>query len=106
MIYPDVVHSESARPSWQNALFDLAFLLYGSLLLIPFRWLKQAFLFPFALLVFALGILWAAYVGLTGLVGLVQGRKSWLILPVSVIFMMLTLLAPAALIGRQSDSVK
>jgi uncharacterized membrane protein YhaH (DUF805 family) len=98
---PDIAHSESQRPTWQNTLLDVAFLLYGLLLLVPYRWLRQPFLFPIALLVFALGILWAVYVGISGFVGLVQGRKSWLILPVSIIFVVLAMAAPTALMMRR-----
>ncbi len=101
MLYPDIVHSESSRPSWQSYLFDVALLLYGSLLLVPFRWLKQPLVFPFAMLVFVLGVLWAAYAGLSGLAGLAQGRKSWLILPAAAIFVVLAMIAPAALMVRR-----
>ena len=107
LLYPDVVHSEPSRPSWQNVFLDVAFLLYGSLLLMPFRRLRQSPLFQGALLVFTLGVLWAAYAGLSGLVGLAQGRKGWLILPASAIFVVLALIAPAALLMRRRlDVVK
>jgi hypothetical protein len=107
LLYPDVVHSESSRPSWQNVFLDVALLLYGSLLLVPFRWLRQSPLFPVALLVFTLGVLWAVYAGLSDLVGLAQGRKSWLLLPASAIFVVLALIAPAALLmWRRIDVVK
>ena len=101
LLYSDVVYSEPSRPSWQNVLLSVAFLLYGSLLLVPFRWLRQPPLFPVALLVFSLGGLWAAYAGLSGLVGLAQGRKSWLMLPASAIFVVLALIAPLALLMRR-----
>jgi len=105
MLYPDIVHSESSRPSWHSYLFDVALLLYGLLLLVPFRWLKRPLVFPFAMLVFALGVLWAAYASLSGLAGLAQGRKSWLILPASAIFVVLAMIAPAALMVRRRFDV-
>ena len=103
--YADIIHTESPRPSWQIYLFNLALLLYGSLLLIPFRWLKRPPVFPFAMLVFALGVLWAAYAGISSLVGLAQGRKSWLILPAATIFVVLAIIAPAALVVRRRFNI-
>ena len=100
-VFPDIAHSESQRPPWENNALDVAFLLYGLLLLVPYRWLMQPLLFAVVLLVFTLGAMWTVYVGLTGLVGLVQGSKSWVILPVSIIFVLLAMSAPAALVVRR-----
>lgn len=100
-LYPDIVHSESRRPVWQNTLLNAAFLLYGLLLLVPYRRLTQSFMFPVALFVFALGVLWAAYACVSGLAGLVQGRKGWLILPLSGLFVALAVGAPVALMMRR-----
>ena len=101
LLSPDIIHSESTRPSWQNTLLDVALLLYGLLLLVPYRWLRRRGIFPFALLIFAVGVLWAVYVSFSGLIGLAQGRKSWVVLPVSAIFVALALIAPVALMMRK-----
>jgi hypothetical protein len=101
LLSPDVVHSESPRPFWQNALLDVAFLVYGLLLLVPYRCLRRQVIFPVALHIFAIGVLWAAYISLSSLMDLAQGRKSWLILPVSIIFVALTLIAPIVLMMRK-----
>jgi hypothetical protein len=101
LLYPDIVHEETQRLGWQNRLLDVAFLFYGLSLLAPYRWLKRRFLFSVALLVFAIGGMWMVYVSFTGLVGLIQGRKSWHILPASVIVVALAWSAPAALVMRR-----
>ena len=107
ILYPEIVHSESSRSSFQNLFINVGLMVYGGFLLMPFRWLKRSLLFPFALLIFALGALWAVYISVPGLIGLIQGRKSWLILPVSVIFVLLGLVAPAVLMMRRRlDVVK
>ncbi|MCM3871221.1 MAG: hypothetical protein ND895_11085 [Pyrinomonadaceae bacterium] len=103
IFYPDIVHSESSR----SYLRDVTLMVYGGALLVPFRWLRRSFLFPLALLIFTLGVMWAVYASLPGVVGFIQGRKSWLILPVSAIFLVLAVIAPAALIMRRRlDVVK
>lgn len=96
LLLPDVLYSEAGRSSWPNRL-DAALMLYGLLLIVPHRWLNQPLVFPFAVLVFALGIVWAAYVCISGFIGLVRGQQSWLSLPGLIIFMLLALLAPVAL---------
>jgi hypothetical protein len=107
IVYPDIVHSELSPSTIRNFLIDVSLLVYGGLLLTPFRWLKRSFVFPFALLIFALAGLWAAYTSLEGMVGLLHGKRSWLILPVSAIFILLTLSAPGALIMRSRlDAVR
>ena len=105
LLYPDIIYSESPRPSWPNRL-DAALMLYGLLLIVPHRWLNQPLVFPFALLVYALGIVWAAYVSVSSLIGLVQGRLSWLSLPAVITFMLLTLLAPVALMMHRRRDVE
>ena len=87
----------SQRSSWPNSS-QAALMLYGLLLIVPHRWLNQPLVFPFTLIVFALGILLTAYVGLSGVMGFVQGRNGWLILLESIILMLFALFAPAALV--------
>jgi hypothetical protein len=101
ILNPEIAHSESSDSASRNTLIDVCLLIYGGVLLVPFRWLSRSFTSPFALLGFAAGILWAAYTGMTGLVGLMQSRKSWIILPVSAVFVLLALSAPLALAMRR-----
>ena len=105
LLLPDVLYSEAGRSSWPNRL-DAALMLYGLLLIVPHRWLNQPLVFPFALLVFALGIVWAAYVSISGLIGLVRGQQSWFSLPALIIFLLLALLAPVALMMHRRLNTK
>lgn len=100
-VFPTIFHSESAHSPLGDKILDFGLLVYGALLLTPFRWLKRAYVFQVTLLVFTIGILWSVYTSFASIIGLLQGRQSLLILPVSATFFLLVLMAPGALLMRR-----
>lgn len=106
LLYPDIVYSESQRTLRLNVLLDVTFLIYGSLLLAPFRWLIHRFVFPVAMVAFGCGILWMIYASAGSVTGVIQGRKSLLALPVAVIYVALSLVAPVTLLLRRRTKAR
>ena len=97
-LYPDVIHSEgAARPFWRQILFDGALFLYSLLLLAPHRWFLRQPFFAGKMILLGIGVLWAAYIFLFSVVDFGHGKKSWLIVPFTFIFVLVALLAPFTL---------
>jgi hypothetical protein len=100
---PDLAHSDGPpdAPPDPWGVAEMGFLLYGVLLLVPFRVLKQPPLFPLAMFVFTLSAVWTAYRTFLALIEFVRWQEAlahWLLLPFLIIPLLLTLAAPRALI--------
>ena len=105
LVFPDIIHSEAPyRLAWQQIILDIAFLIYGLLLLVPHRWFIRNPLFIGKLLLLGIGVLWFFYVAVTSFLEFSQGRKHWLIVPVSIAMILLGLIAPLSLVLKKRMS--
>ena len=99
---PELYYDDGPVPPWPARAVDVAIGLgYALLLVLPYRWSVRGWAFGVRFTLLVLTSLWLCYVVASGIYGLIQGEKHWLVAPTSVLVLGLAILAPATLVARR-----
>jgi hypothetical protein len=101
LLFPEIVYSETPNvPPWQFVR-EIDLLGYGLLLLLPHRWFMRVPLYILKLVFLSYGVFREFYMLATGVIGFVQGKKHWPIVPVALMLVLLALAAPLSIIMKK-----
>jgi len=97
-IMPGLYYDAGPIPPMRDRLCDIFLpLFYATLLILPHRYTIKNLTFSIKMSLLLVASFWLVYAGLLGILNHFQSGKHWLIIPTSIVFLFISVIAPFSL---------